>query len=251
MAVIRGISKGGVQELAITQEGARRILVGLDWDAKEVSSVDDMIRTMPKKGDKGRAAFFLLSPFYFLRTLFLSSVNIIAKGYYNQAVNKQDGAGRDKNATAFDLDLDCYIFDDDKNLVFHVCTENGNFADPSRKVYHSGDNMSGLGGPDDEQVMIETNGLPDNYRHLFLVVKSDSKYSLEEVHSPHVRLADSKTNENLIENTITPPAHFNAHGYVFCHIFRDGDKWKARNMDEYADSGDGIDWPAFLAGLAK
>ena len=250
MATVKGPRKGMTEELVISTVAPRRFLVGLSWNPPPAPRLDIKISDPPDKKDKLRLVFFyLMKPLDFIRVLFLSFFKLVAFDMYSRTLSKeQDAKGRDKQAEQHDLDLDCYIFD--KNMVLKqvVGTEDDNFIDPSRKVYHSGENQSGMGGPDDEQVFVELHGIPDDYHHFFFTVKSDSRYSFEEINEPVVRLADSKTNDNLLENTINPPVHLNAHGYVFCHVFREGDGWKFRNIDEF--TGDDVNWEKVLSSYA-
>jgi len=249
MATVRGPQKGGEAELVISQDAENRFFVGLGWDPKDLPDAAVRLPEKPK-GGVALAMYYLLWPLHFLRVFFVSLVKLIAMDMYTQSTSKgEDKPGRDDKSRTFDLDLGCYIFDEALQFKAYVGPENNAFIDESRKVYHSGEDQSGFGGPDDEVVSVETKSLPADYRHFFFVVKSDSRYGFQDVRNPSIRLADGKLNENMLESTITPPVHYNASGFAFCHVWHDGAGWRFRNLDEYA--GADIDWPAFLPGLVK
>lgn len=250
MPTVKGLPKGKAAPLTISQDAARRFLVGLSWDPKEPEK-PKLIPPFPSGDPAAMVPWLLLLlprlvllPF---RLLFrpVTQADANAKAQWSKA---DDTRGRDKNSAHFDLDLACYVFDKDFKQLAYVGPDDAAFIDASKKVYHSGEDQGGFGGPDDETISVETQGLPENYHHFFFVVECDSKFSLEEIRNPAIRLADGKTNENAIETTLTPPAHLNAHGFAFCHVWREGEGFMVRNLEEY--TGDNMDWPKFLSGFA-
>jgi len=249
MATVRGPQKGADAVLTISQEAGNRFFVALGWDPKDLPDTTVTLPEKPRGGGRLLLYYFLL-PLHFVRILFVSLVKLVAMDMYTQNTTKhEDKPGRENKSRTFDLDLGCYIFDEAFLFKAYVGPENDAFIDSSKKVYHSGEDQSGFGGPDDEAVSVETKGLPADYRHFFFVVKSDSRYGFQDVRNPAIRLADGKLNENLLESTIAPPVHYNASGFVFCHVWHDGAAWRFRNLDEY--TGADIDWPGFLPDLVK
>jgi len=246
MPTNKGLPKGKAAPLEISAEGGRRFFVGLSWDPREMPRMNIGIPDKPKEGSK--LGYYLAWPYHFLRVLFLSLVKLVAMDMYIKMTSKQeDTKGRDKESPHYDLDLACLVFDADFNHLIYIGPEDAAFIDASRKIYHSGEDQAGFGGPDDETVSVETTGLPENYHHFFFVVECDSKYSFEDIRNPFIRLADGKTNDNVIETRIAPPAHYNAHGLVFCHVWREGDGFTVRHLHEF--TGDNMNWPKFLRTL--
>jgi len=260
MAALDSIPKGSTGKLNITHEGAMRFLVGLSWDARDLPKMDIKIDDAPAEGDTvGKIVQLLMAPFDFVRVLFLSFFKLLTTGWHVETLRKDnDTKGRDKQATQFDLDLDCYIFDDAMQLQAVISTEDSSLIiDPSRKVYHTGDQQGGGASGDAETIFVETHGLPANYRHFFFVAKSDSKFTLGEFKNPTIRLADSKTNNNALQNAIAPGASApqsdsrasaQEYNYVFCHVWQEGEGWHFRNIAEYL--GDDVVWEEHLPQLA-
>lgn len=249
MAALIGPAKGEGGELEIFPEGKRRFVVGLSWTPRALPKLKVDIAAPPAKDNTaGQIAHFLMKPFDLVRIFFLSFFRLLA--FSKMAGKEADREGRDVKADQFDLDLDCYIFDRALNHKFTVTAENADhLVDPSRRVYHTGDDQSGMGGGDAEQIFVETSGLPAEYHHLFFVVRSDCKYSFAEFQDPKVRLADCKSGKNALQNAIAPDGGAKAYNYVFCHVFRDGEGWRFRNLD--ACEGDGVKWEEYLPGLLQ
>jgi stress response protein SCP2 len=253
MPTISGPAKDSVTELRISQEGARRFVVNLSWTPRELPDVKVEIADAPAKDAAGttKAVFQLMKIFDAPRILFLSIVKLLTFGMYaSKTARTEDKEGRDETADQFDLDLDCWIFNDDMQCKCLVGTEGeGLLIEGSKKVYHSGDDQSGMSG---EQVCVETAGLPEDYRHFFFVVRSDCKYSLDQFKNPLIKLVDSKTEEAQLQNTLVPEGELDivrAYNYAFCHVFREGDKWYFRNLDLHM--GDGVEWDMTLPALVK
>ena len=246
------VQKGGGGRLQISEEGAQRFLVGLSWDARDLPQLEVKLADAAKDGDTlGKTVDAMMKPFDFFRIFFLSFMKLITFGMYAQTLSKDsDAKGRDKTAEQYDLDLDCYIFNAELKLQTVIGTEDNSLIDPSKKIYHTGDEQGGAASGDDEQIFVETKGLPPNYHHLFFTVKSDSKYHLGEFKNPSIRLADSKTQVSALQNSVVPEVGpHKAYNYVFCHIWRDADGWRFRNIDEFL--GDDVEWEYYLPNLAR
>ena len=253
MPTISGPAKEVVTELKISQEGARRFVVGLNWTPRELPKLKVDIADAPAKDAAGttKTLFFLMKPFDLVRILFLALVKLLTFGMYAAKSSRgEDKEGRDTEADQYDLDLDCYIFNADMLCKCVIGTEgDALMIEGSKKVYHSGDDQSGMSG---EQVCVETQGLPDDYRHFFFVVRSDCKYSLDQFKDPLIKLVDSKTEAVALQNTLIPSGELDvprAYNYAFCHVFRQGDKWMFRNLDLHM--GDGVEWDMTLPALVR
>ena len=253
MPTITGPAKDSVTELKISQEGARRFAVTLSWTPRELPKLKVDVADAPAKdaAASSKAVFFLMKPFDLLRILFLAIIKLLTFGMYAaKSSRNEDKDGRDTTADQYDLDLDCYVFNGDMLCKCVIGTEgDALMIEGSKRVYHSGDDQSGMSG---ETVCVETNGLPDDYQNFFFVVRSDCKYSLDQFTNPLIRLTDTKTEAVALQNTLIPAGELDivrAYNYAFCHVFRDGDKWFYRNIDVHM--GDGVEWDMTLPDLVR
>lgn len=197
----------------ITEEPPARFIVGLSWNPDE------------KKVAPPKAFKFLPS--------ILSHLWRVEQGAKTK--EKDKALGRDMDSEEHDLDLYCYVFDNENQLKAIVGPEDNILFDPSGGVFHSGDATTGSGVGDDEIVSVVTTKIPAEYSHFFFVVKSDSKFSLDEINDPRIRLADGKTDINALSNPIASPPELKAAGYIFCHVARTEEGWTCRNLDTYTN----------------
>lgn len=194
-------------DIQATSGNKKRLMVGLSWDALPGSS--------PTKGIWGT----IVHTFKFGRE-------------WSNSEKKTDAPGRDINFSGRDLDLLCFIFDENKNFVREIGPSPDKLIDESSSIYHSGEEYTGEGVYDDETVTIEINKLSDTYKHFVFVVVSDSKLSLAECGTFKLRIADSSKDMNFIlEDVLAPQGDTSA--YVFAKISRDGDNWNAEKLAHF------------------
>lgn len=150
------------------------------------------------------------------------------------------GGDGDDGADEHDLDLYAYVFDDAHRLKAVVSPDDNSLVDISGAVFHSGDDKTGATG---EVITVRIGGIPDDYRHFFFLVRSNDDLKLDEVGDARIIL-ESAAGRSL-NNPITPPAHVQARGYVFCHVARAADGWTCRSLDVYTNFEE--NWSELLA----
>lgn len=243
--------KGPALPLPVSEVGERRFMVGLSWG--EHPPQDDWnIRIPHLRDEHGRydVFYFFKLPFHLFRIITLSIIKLAMPSLYRRGVSDYESRKRGiVDAGRYDLDLCCYVFDAKMELKCVIGPADGNYTDASRKVYHSGDHQHGSAGTgDDEQAFVETRDLPADYAHFFFVVETDGRYSLGETPNASVRLTCSRTNTDALKKPVVVDAGKDAHGFIFCHVFRDGDGWAYRDISEYEPFN--ADWVKVLKHLA-
>lgn len=117
------------------------------------------------------------------------------------------GLGWDVNAydsgAAFDLDAAAFMLGvygkcpTEKEFVFY-----GNLTHPSESVIHMGDNLTGEGDGDDEQIQIDLSKIPSNVEKIaFTVTIYDAdqrRQNFGQVSNAFIRIVDETTNIELI-----------------------------------------------------
>ncbi|MFF8773235.1 TerD family protein [Kitasatospora sp. NPDC015120] len=139
-------------------------------------------------------------------------------------------AGRGRN---IDLDASCLAFDArreklDTAWFMKLGIFNGAIA-------HSGDNLTGEGGGDDESITVHLDGLPAEVCGLVFVVNSFSGQKFTEVKNAYCRLVDAATNQELVRFDLT---HSEARtGVVMCKLVRQfSGEWVMTAIGEYVDA---------------
>ena len=153
----------------------------------------------------------------------------------------------------FDLDLSCYIYDNERKCIDYVTGEKDRIIDSSGGVRQDGDERDGKTQGDDEQIIIDLLALPREITSLIMLCEVASAHAFGNIHNPNARLADYGTNEDFLH---TVPGHNNGHdksACVFAVLKRvEENTWQADHISHYIDREDvEDDWPAYLAQFAE
>ena len=118
------------------------------------------------------------------------------------------GLGWDTNSsstgTQFDLDASVFILGENKKLVSdsHLIFYN-NLKSPDEAVQHTGDNLTGDGDGDDEQIKIDLTKIADSVKELIIVVTIDQAESrgqnFGQVRNSFVRIIDDSNETELVK----------------------------------------------------
>ncbi len=139
-------------------------------------------------------------------------------------------AGR--RALHHDLDLSCYIFDAEKNCLEHVYADR--HSDESGQVYHSGDNIEGIGGGDDEQISVELKNLPAHIHSIVFVASIKNGHVFSEINSPEIRIGDGYSGRNFLSQDLSEDEGGEKSGFIFVRIYRDeNDGWMLHYIGRY------------------
>lgn len=117
------------------------------------------------------------------------------------------GLGWDVNAfdsgVDFDLDAAAFMLDDngrcptEKEFIFY-----GNLTHPSESIKHMGDNLTGEGEGDDEQIFVDLTKIPANVSKVAFTVtiyEAESRgQNFGQVSNSFIRIVDESTGQELI-----------------------------------------------------
>lgn len=144
------------------------------------------------------------------------------------------GLGWDTNSsstgTAFDLDASIFILDDQKKLVSdqHLVFYN-NLKSPDGAVEHSGDNLTGDGDGDDEQIKIDLTNIDSKVAEICIVVTIHDaearRQNFGQVRNSFVRIFDASTNEVILKYELEEDFSIET-AVEFGRIYKREDKWK-------------------------
>ncbi|MEV4134939.1 TerD family protein [Dactylosporangium sp. NPDC049742] len=160
------------------------------------------------------------------------------------------GLGWDVRTTTgaeFDLDASAIICGEsgkslsDKHFVFF-----NNLASPDSTVQHQGDNLTGEGEGDDEQINVNLAGMAAEVSKIaFLVSIYDAdgrSQSFGQVSNAYIRVVDQNTGAELTRYDLSEDASTET-AMVFGELYRNGGEWKFRAVGQGYASG--------LAGIAR
>lgn len=148
-----------------------------------------------------------------------------------------------------DLDITCFVFDERGEYIDFVGAEAQDGMDQSGCIYHSGDDMTGEGGGDDEFISAELAGLPDDVAHLVFVVEIRSNCVFGDIISPVARIADGMDDTNLLRIDLNDPAGAGKVACVFACISRNSASetgWTLHHIADFPDIAGIDDWGTYL-----
>ena len=148
------------------------------------------------------------------------------------------GLGWDKERTAGaigtgapDVDLDASAVQFAGDQLFDLAFYN-NLSTRDGSVVHLGDNQTGSGEGDDEQITVDLSKIYAKVDTIVFLVSSYQGHTLEWIDSAYVRLVDVAGDEEreLARFTLTGGVHTT--GMVMATMVRDGDQWRLRAVGQ-------------------
>ncbi len=148
--------------------------------------------------------------------------------------------------THHDLDLSCYLFDKNKRYISHVSVEEGREVDQTGKIYHSGDNVEGVGDGDDEQISVELKELDETIHAIIFKASIKTGHTFNEVTDPEIRLVDGYSDHNFLHVSLLANNNDKS-AFVFVGLLKDKDEqWMVRHIGEFIDTPEDGNWAEVL-----
>jgi tellurium resistance protein TerD len=151
-----------------------------------------------------------------------------------------DGKSFDLDASAIVCNADGKVLTD-KHFVFF-----NNLTTPDGAVQHSGDNLTGEGGGDDEQVKVNLAGLPPEAARIVFPVSiyeaDTAGQTFGQVRNAFIRVFNQADDVELARYDLSEDASTET-AMVFGELYRNNDEWKFRAVGQGYSAG--------LAGIAR
>ena len=135
------------------------------------------------------------------------------------------GFGREQS---IDLDASCIIFDDNNNPIDLVYF--GQLASRDGSVQHSGDNRTGEGDGDDEQIAVALNRIPANVKTLVFTVSNYTGQNFSQVENAYCRLVDGQTGKEIARYDLSAQGNHTAQ--IMAKVYRHNGEWKMHAIGE-------------------
>ena len=144
------------------------------------------------------------------------------------------GLGWDVNAfdsgADFDLDASAFMLGDngkcptEKEFIFY-----GNLAHDSESVQHMGDNLTGEGEGDDEQIFVDLTKIPDNISRIAFTVtiyeSEERRQNFGQVSNSFIRIVNEDSGQELIHYDLGEDFSIET-AAVFGELYKNGGEWK-------------------------
>jgi len=144
------------------------------------------------------------------------------------------GLGWDTNSSVtgaqFDLDASVFIMGDNKKLItddFFVFYNN--FISPDEAVKHTGDNLTGDGDGDDEQILVDLSKTDPRVTEMSIIVTIHDaevrKQNFGQVRNSFVRIVDAVTGTELVKYELEEDFSIET-AVEFGRIYKRNNEWK-------------------------
>jgi stress response protein SCP2 len=144
------------------------------------------------------------------------------------------GLGWDPVARGKDVDLDASV------VVFEPRGKDiekvwfGNLAAFDHAIQHAGDNITGEGEGDDEQIRVDLSRLPAEAAVLVFTITSYRGQRFEEVENAYCRLLDGQSGAELVRFDLSESQRHTA--VIMAAIYRTGPTWSMRAVGSFHDA---------------
>ncbi|MFN8508958.1 MAG: TerD family protein [Deinococcaceae bacterium] len=127
-----------------------------------------------------------------------------------------------------DLDASCVLFDSQQNMVDVVWFRQLRSQDGS--ILHTGDNRTGQGDGDDEQIVVQLDQVPTHVQSLVFVVNSFTGQNFSQIESAFCRLIDKNTGKEVAKYNLSSGGPHTAQ--VMAKVYRHNGEWKMHAIGE-------------------
>ena len=111
----------------------------------------------------------------------------------------------------------------------------GNLKHPTGTVQHMGDNLTGAGDGDDEQIIIDLAAVPQVYDKIVVVVNIyqavQRKQHFGMIQNAFIRIVDARNNTELCKYNLSED-YSNMTAMIFGEIYRHNGEWKFNAMGQ-------------------
>jgi stress response protein SCP2 len=113
---------------------------------------------------------------------------------------------------------------DKKDVVYF-----GNLKHKSGSIQHMGDNLTGEGEGDDEQIVIDLSKVPADYDRIVIIVNiysaAERKQHFGMIKNAFIRLVDNRNNNEMCRYNLTED-YSGMTAMIFGEVYRRNDEWK-------------------------
>ncbi len=138
--------------------------------------------------------------------------------------------GFGRSAATVDLDASCVLFDEQGQVLDVVWFRQLKSQDGS--IVHSGDNRTGEGDGDDEQIMVNLSSVPSHVKSLVFTVNSFTGQSFEQVENAYCRLVNVANRQEVARFNLSVQGKHNAQ--IMAKLYRHNSEWKMHAIGENA-----------------
>ncbi len=128
-----------------------------------------------------------------------------------------------------DCDASAIMLQDGKLKYKNDVVYFGNLKHDSNTVIHTGDNLTGAGDGDDEQIIVDLQKMPNNYDRIVIVVNIYQAFQRQQhfgmIKNAFIRIVDEKNKNEMCKYSLTDD-YSNMTAMIFGELYRHNGEWK-------------------------
>ncbi|MET0265654.1 MAG: TerD family protein [Duganella sp.] len=144
------------------------------------------------------------------------------------AIKTKGFLGFGSKSEAVDLDASVVMFDEANRPVDVIWFRQLRSKDGS--VVHTGDNRTGAGDGDDEQVNVDLNAVPPSVKSLVFTVNSFTGQTFSQVENAYCRLLDANNGQEVARFNLSVQGPHSAQ--IMAKVYRHNGAWKMHAIGE-------------------
>jgi tellurium resistance protein TerZ len=157
-----------------------------------------------------------------------SALTRVVMGLGWDAVKTKGFLGFGSKGADVDLDASCVLFDESNKPLDVVWFRQLKSRDGS--VSHSGDNRTGAGDGDDEQISVNLQDVPPNVKAIVFTVNSFTGQSFAQVENAYCRLMNADGGKEVARFNLSVQGQHNAQ--LMAKLYRHNGEWKMHAIGE-------------------
>ena len=154
----------------------------------------------------------------------------IVMGLGWDVAQKKGFLGKLSGTASVDLDASCVTFDESGQKVDEIWFSQLKSKDGS--IVHTGDNLTGAGDGDDEQIIVDLSKVPANVKSLVFVVNSFTGQNFSQIENAFCRIVNGSNNQEIARYNLSAQGSHNAQ--IMAKIYRNNGEWKMHAIGEIA-----------------
>lgn len=156
------------------------------------------------------------------------ALNKVVMGLGWDAIKKKGMFGFGSKEVEVDLDASCLMFNDQNQAIDAIYF--GQLKSKDGSITHTGDNRTGAGDGDDEQIIVELPRVPAGVKCLVFVVNSFTGQSFSQIDNATCRLVNAANNNEVARYNLSTTGSHTAN--IMAKVYRHNGEWKMHAIGE-------------------
>jgi len=156
------------------------------------------------------------------------TLNKVIMGLGWDAAKKKGFFGFGTRTEEIDLDASCIMFDEQGKVIDYAWFRQLKTKDGS--ITHTGDNRTGAGDGDDEQIIVDLQKVPAQAKSLIFTVNSFTGQDFSQVENAYCRIVNASNNQEIARYNLSVQGAHTAQ--IMAKLYRHNGEWKMYAIGE-------------------